>query len=77
MGLMLAAALIGVALSARQWKAFFEQRAVAATAQSELERAETRRADLAREKARLESRSGREQRAREHNYVRPGEEGPS
>jgi cell division protein FtsB len=56
--------------------AYLEQRRVANEQQTEMNEAEARRAQLAAEKAKLESRSGHEAVVREHNYVKPGETGP-
>lgn len=77
LAVVLAAAAAGTALSFRPWKAYLEQRRIANANQHALAEAETRKAEFARQKAKLESRIGKEEKAREHNYVRPGEEGAS
>lgn len=71
--IVLMAAVAGGALSYKPWKAYLEQRSVAMGHKAEMEASERRAANLAREKAALESNKGREAQAREHNYVRPGE----
>ncbi len=73
-GLVLMAAIAGGTLSYRPWKAYWEQRRITLAQREALEKAEARKAELARERARLESRVGREQKVRQHSYVRPGEE---
>ena len=67
------AAVAGGTLSYKPWKAFFEQRSIANEQRKEMDDAEKNRGALAREKAALESHSGREALAREHGFIRPGE----
>jgi cell division protein FtsB len=67
------AACIGVALSYRPWSRYLQQRQDTQKAVAEMRDAEERRAELLREEARYSSSLGREELARKHGYVRPGE----
>ena len=64
---------LGVALSAKPWQVFGEQKQRALDARAEMQSAETSRNALIRQKSRLESPLGREQLARDQGYSKPGE----
>lgn len=74
--LILMAAITGAGLSYKPWQAYVEQRKVAQAHQDEMERVEQRRAELAREKARLDTFAGREAMAREQGFMRKNESIP-
>ena len=56
------------------WQGLNDQRQAAADAEARRQSAELKYADLAEERARLETPSGQERRAREMGYRKPGEE---
>jgi cell division protein FtsB len=72
--LTLVAAAAGLGLSYRPWKAYMDQRELTREQQRQMDEAEARRAELARELARLQNQSGREGLARDHGYVRKNEQ---
>lgn len=63
----------GLYLSRGPWEAYQRQRASAEKAQAQMRSAEKERTDLVRESAFRDSQSGREQTARQHGYLKPGE----
>lgn len=69
-----AAVATGVAFSRKPWEVYNEQRKLAAEQRVEMRESEARRAELLREEARVKSSVGREQLAREHGFLKPGEE---
>lgn len=70
---VLAAALVGGALSYKPWRAYLDQRQVTSRENEKMHDAELRRAALSAESARLRSNAGREALAREHGMIKPGE----
>jgi len=74
--LVLVAAITGAGLGYRPWQAYVEQRKVAQANQAEMEQVEQKRAELAVEKARLETFAGREAMAREQGFMRKSETPP-
>lgn len=71
--LVLVAAIVGGGFAYRPWQAYLDQKQAVEAKRLDMEAAETRRAELAREKARLESYSGREAIAREQGFVHRSE----
>lgn len=69
----LVAVAIGVGMSWPTWRATWEQRARAEAARAEMKELEAQRAELLRERARLESPTGREEEARRMGLRRPEE----
>ncbi|HRK21409.1 MAG TPA: hypothetical protein PLX06_06355 [Fimbriimonadaceae bacterium] len=67
------AAIVGGGFAYRPWQAYLEQRQTVEAKRLDMEEAENRRAELAREKVRLESYSGREAIAREQGFVHRSE----
>lgn len=74
--LIVVAATAGAGLSYKPWRAYLEQRKTTETHRLEMERAERRRSELAREKSRIESFAGREAMAREQGFMRKEEAVP-
>lgn len=64
---------LGLTVSTKPWNLYRQQRALADESLREMRAAEAAQADLVRRKALLESRSGREEQARELGFRRPGE----
>lgn len=67
---------VGLALSHRPWEVYFDQRRATDERLADMSRAEESRTELTRQKARLDSRSGREELARSQGFRRPGEVPP-
>ncbi|MBX3118082.1 MAG: hypothetical protein KF784_03390 [Fimbriimonadaceae bacterium] len=67
------AVAVGIALSARTWDTYNQQRVKADKKVSEMKKAEQDREALLRQKGQYESPSGREQLAREQGYTKAGE----
>jgi hypothetical protein len=57
-----------------EWSALAKQRAEASNAETRKQAAEKKYADLAEQRARLETPAGQEKQAREMGYRKPGEE---
>lgn len=73
LGLALLAVLVGLGLSVRPWKVYFDERDRTAQYKSQMRNAENRRIDLIKEKARLEMPMGREEAARNMGFTKPDE----
>lgn len=63
----------GIALSIRPWDAYFKQRALSDAQIQQMQSAERDRADLSRQKARVENPTGMEALARQQGFHKPGE----
>jgi len=72
-GVVLLAATVGGALAYKPWSAYLEQRRLTAEQKSAMEAAEVKIADSEAERAKLESRAGKEEIARKHGYRKAGE----
>jgi hypothetical protein len=72
-GLAVLALATGGALAYKPWMAYLEQRSIATKHEAEMQAAEAKSAELARQKARLDSHAGREAAARLHGYTKPDE----
>lgn len=68
------AACLGLYLSRGPWVAYREQKLKADIATKEMLKAESEKTDLMKQKAMLESPIGRETLARQHNYIKNGEQ---
>jgi hypothetical protein len=68
-----AAAGLGLYFSRGPWLVYRDQKVKADSATKEMQKAEHEKTDLLREKAQYESPMGREQLARSHRFVKPGE----
>lgn len=69
-GLIIAAAVVsGVAVSAKPWQVFKEQRLLADQQIAEAEKSEERREQLIRQEARLRSAIGKEELARSRGWI--------
>lgn len=73
-GLTAAAVAVGLALSAKPWQYYREQKKLAEAATQEMREAESKRTELVRQKAKYESALGREELARKQGYRRPDEQ---
>ena len=71
--MVLAAAMLGIYLSRGVWTRYQEERRSAQQAETQMQLAEAKKSELLKQKAELESESGREKLAREHGWTRPGE----
>ena len=72
-GLTVLAAVVGGALAYKPWSAYIEQRRLTANEKAAMESAEQKIAESEAERAKLESRTGKEEIARKHGYTKPGE----
>jgi hypothetical protein len=68
------AACVAAYVTHDDWAALKDQRQTATEAEARRQDAEKQFADLAEERARLETPAGQERRARELGYRKPGEE---
>lgn len=68
------AACVAAFATKDDWGGMLDQRRAAAEAESRRQSAERKYADLAEERARLETPAGQERKAREMGYRKPGEE---
>lgn len=73
MGMVVLAAVVGGALAYKPWSAYLEQRRLTADEKAAMEAAERKIASGESERAKLESRAGKEENARKHGYTKPGE----
>ncbi|HLK13549.1 MAG TPA: hypothetical protein VKT78_01980 [Fimbriimonadaceae bacterium] len=69
----LAGTAVGLYASRDVWRRYHDERVQADQARADMRAAELRQAELQRQKAYLESRSGREQLARDREWTKPGE----
>jgi hypothetical protein len=72
-GIGVIAVFAGVAVSAKPWQVYREQRKAADEAIAEMQQSESKRESLVREDARLKTSIGREELARKEGYRKPGE----
>lgn len=72
-GLVLLAAVVGGALAYKPWSAYLEQRRITSEQNAAMNEAERKIAQSESERARLESRSGKEQNARAQGFLKKGE----
>lgn len=63
----------GLALSLKPWQVYNAQRKKSEEAERRADAAQAERVELSRQKALLDSPSGKERIARERGYVKPGE----
>lgn len=73
LAIVVIAVLVGVGLSIKPWQGYRSQKALADKNAAEMAAAEKSREELARKKAELSSRPGRELSARELGYMKSGE----
>lgn len=73
LAIVFAAVGVGVALSAKPWQVYREQRKIADESIAEMRSAEGKKADLTRQRAKYETSLGREELARKQGYKRPDE----
>lgn len=71
--ILVAAVGTGLALSARPWQVYREQRKIADESIREMREAEGKKAELTRQRAKVETALGREELARKQGYRRPDE----
>lgn len=64
---------VGIALSVRPWREYHESSKKTEAALQAAEAANAEHANLLREKALLESSEGKEMKAREQGFLKPGE----
>lgn len=64
----------GIALSAKPWQIYGQQKERAESAKAQMREAEMNREELTRLKARYENPIGREELARKQGYTKPGEQ---
>ena len=72
-GLVLLAAVVGGALAYKPWSAYLEQRRITAEQNAAMNEAERKIAASESERARLESRAGKEEAARKQGFLKNGE----
>ena len=72
-GLILLAAVVGGALAYKPWSAYLEQRRMTAEQNAAMNEAERKIASSESERARLESRTGKEEAARKQGFLKNGE----
>jgi hypothetical protein len=68
-----AAVSLGAYLAREPWQKYQEERALARRANEDMEKAETERAELIKQRARYRSPAGREELLRESGYTKEGE----
>lgn len=64
---------VGAYLTRGPWRIYSQQRAAAAKSEAEMRAKESERAGLAKKIADLDSPAGQEVKARENDYLKPGE----
>lgn len=72
-GLILLAIFVGIGFSQRPWRAWRTQEGVKRDTIAELRETESKNEELLRQRARAESSIGREEMAREDEYLKKGE----
>lgn len=73
---VLAALATGVALSYRPWSVYLQHRERADHRLAEMREAEAQRVELTERRARLDTKTGREETARGYGFRKPGEVPP-
>jgi len=68
------AAIAGVCLAYRPWKAYLREKSESQLSMEKMHQAEKQRTELAIQKASLDSSVGREAKARDRGYLKKGEE---
>jgi hypothetical protein len=71
---VVAAVCLGIYLSREPWIAYREQKGKADIATKEMLKVESEKAELERQRAKLETPMGKEELARRNSYVKQGEE---